>query len=1168
MLAKINRRHDPFEVSVSRGDEKSPMKTVVHRRPFGAVLLGFAASSMFAVMAYGDDSPPPEKFGREGTVKVRIPKGSFLPNLLNAEVREVADYGSFVIVECTAGEAPAINDAQVLEDENYIMLNTGAINTTLPTVRQLQGSRGQFEGKRLHLVQFAGPIRSDWYLELENTGALIVTYIPSNTYLVYGDAEQLAGVQALAERSQHIQWNGEYFDAYKIQSRALLQNSDPNDGQGNPDLYAIQLVADATANIETQRVIDRFKSAPVVKQEDVLEYRNFIVALPHEKLAAIAAQPDVVSIDHYEIPKLNDERQDQIVAGNISGSAPIGPGYMQWLVTQGFTQGQFDASNFSVDVTDSGVDNATTTPNHFGLYVMGGPVMGGTSRVKYNRLVGSQNPGSTLQGCDGHGTINAHIIAGWANTAGFPIQDSAGYHYGLGVCPFTRVGSTVIFDPNSYTFPNFSSIQSQAYNSGARISSNSWGAPVRGAYNVDSQTYDALVRDAQPTGSTVPLAGNQEMVIVFANGNDGPDPQTVGSPATAKNVISVGAAENVQAFGSADLCGWTDGFANNINDMAPFSSHGPCLDGRKKPDIVAPGTHVSGGVAQADNPAANGTALACFDAEGVCGGVASFFFPDGQELYTTSTGTSHSCPCVAGGCALIRQFFINQGMPPPSPAMTKALLMNTGRYIPGAGAGTNLWSNIQGMGEMNLGHAFTRGTTIPTIFKDEDPVNRLFTTSGQTYILSGKVISSSDEFRVTLAWTDAPGSTTGSAFQNNLDLTVVVGGNSYRGNVFTGAFSTTGGLADAQNNVEGVFVLSAPTGSPFTVTVTASNINSNGVPNLGSATDQDFALIISNAETCPALTSGPASLPDGTTGTFYNQTLTAIGGSMPYTWTVSSGMLPPGITVSSDGVLSGTPSNLGLFEFTVLARDANGCSISKSYTLRIQCRLAGDVVIKGQPVNVRACPGGVATFEVSVDSPTPLTYQWRKNEEDIAGATGRILRIESASDDDVATYDVVIKNECSEGVSNKASLEIGHPKVIGSPDAQISKTCDEITFSVEVDGIGPFSYQWRRDGVPLTDDDRIKGSQAVLLSVGPLTRSDIGVYDVVVTTSCGEILSGPAVLKVQGVTNLEDCPNYSGNSALVVGSVPCATCGAGMALSTVFSVVSWGWWRRRLRRPR
>jgi len=202
------------------------------------------------------------------------------------------------------------------------------------------------------------------------------------------------------------------------------------------------------------------------------------------------------------------------------------------------------------------------------------------------------------------------------------------------------------------------------------------------------------------------------MVVVFSAGNSGPTGGTIGSPGVAKNVITVGAAENVQPLGGTDGCNLLDTDANSANDIAGFSSRGPCADGRAKPDFVAPGTHVSGGVWQAANPLSplpgvTGTADPAFRGYEVCGGVNSVFFPSvGQEYYTTSSGTSHSCPAVAGAAALARQDFINKGLLPPSPAMTKAFLAIGARYLNGSGANDTLPSTSQGMGMVNLGTMF------------------------------------------------------------------------------------------------------------------------------------------------------------------------------------------------------------------------------------------------------------------------------------------------------------------------------------------------------------------------------------------------------------------------------------------------------------------------------
>jgi hypothetical protein len=304
----------------------------------------------------------------------------------------------------------------------------------------------------------------------------------------------------------------------------------------------------------------------------------------------------------------------------------------------------------------------------------------------------------------------------------------------------------------------------------------------------------------------------------------------------------VGGGDNVQLFGGEDGCGIGDDQADSANEILTQSSRGPCADGRLKPDLMAPATHVSGGVAQAPDPGPFGTADACYNAYSVCGGVGNMFYPSFQQFYTASSGTSHSTPCVAGGCALLRQYFINHSLTPPSPAMTKAWLMNSARYMTGASANDTLWSVNQGMGEMDLGMAFD-GT--PRLLRDQQAADT-FTASGQTRTFTGSVANTNLPFRVTVAWTDAPGSTTAAAYNNDLDLTVSVGGQTYLGNVFSQGLSVPGGAADAVDNVESVFCPAGAAGT-FTVTVAATSINSIGVPNGGNALTQDFAIIVDNA---------------------------------------------------------------------------------------------------------------------------------------------------------------------------------------------------------------------------------------------------------------------------------------------------------------------------------
>jgi hypothetical protein len=89
--------------------------------------------------------------------------------------------------------------------------------------------------------------------------------------------------------------------------------------------------------------------------------------------------------------------------------------------------------------------------------------------------------------------------------------------------------------------------------------------------------------------------------------------------------------------------------------------------------------------------------------------------------------------------------------------------------------------------------------------------------------------------------------------------------------------------------------------------------------------------------TCAPITVNPATLPNGTIGVAYSQTMTASGGVSPYTFTVTAGTLPTGLTLTTAGVLSGTPSALGAFTFTIQAKGANNCTGNRAYTVTIVC---------------------------------------------------------------------------------------------------------------------------------------------------------------------------------------------------------------------------------------
>ena len=494
--------------------------------------------------------------------------------------------------------------------------------------------------------------------------------------------------------------------------------------------------------------------------------------------------------------------------------------------------------------------------------------------------------------------------------------DNNGLHFGLGVSPFGRIGISKIFSDDGIFFTDgcstldLSDLALNSYLGGrARIQNNSWGENLvvgsnDGVYGPDSLTYDTIVRDAVQTGEPGPInvvnGGsaplNQEFIAVFAAGNDqglasvgGIGDVLITSPATAKNVITVGATENLRPH---DGCMPFATDSDNASDVAEFSSFGPTRDGRFKPEIMAPGASIWAAQSSDFNALLSAFPDLFFFWDfaldfGVYRGntfVSPYAFgclnpnvPNDSRynipllpvLYSCDSGTSFAAPAVSGGIQLLWWYFQNrlvneqgQFLLQPSPAMAKAYLCNSARYLPvtnpQTGAQDTLPSNEQGMGMMDLGRMFD---SVPRVLRDESPTRAIdsplittnpvsqqtyFTRSGQSYEVTGRVADSTRPFRVTLAWTDAPGTVgNGKQLVNDLDLQVSVNGATYLGNVFREDHSVTGGGADRVNNMESVFLPAGQTGT-WSVIVYAINIAGTGVPHMSTALNQDYALVVYN----------------------------------------------------------------------------------------------------------------------------------------------------------------------------------------------------------------------------------------------------------------------------------------------------------------------------------
>ena len=159
------------------------------------------------------------------------------------------------------------------------------------------------------------------------------------------------------------------------------------------------------------------------------------------------------------------------------------------------------------------------------------------------------------------------------------------------------------------------------------------------------------------------------------------------------------------------------------------------------------------------------------------------------------------------------------------------------------------------------------------------------------------------------------------------------------------SWSLASGSLPAGLSLTGATIAGTPTGmgtSSFTVQVTDSS---------SPAFSSQKVLFLDIA--VPLIITTPSPLPSGTTGTGYSHNLSAAGGVAPYSWSMASGALPAGLSLSSTGVISGTPSTPGTANFSARVFDSSSPpqNFSKAFTLTI----AGSLTITSTSL-----PSGVA----------------------------------------------------------------------------------------------------------------------------------------------------------------------------------------------------------------
>jgi hypothetical protein len=536
----------------------------------------------------------------------------------------------------------------------------------------------QKAGPNTYLLQFSGPVQEEWKAAAAQAGARLYGYIPEHAFIARMDSVALTTVRALP----FVRWVGLYHPAYRLDT-ALGTSQE----SGSITIQA-QTLPDADLEALSQVIAGWGGTVVGHSTNAIAGYLR--ATLPAARLGELAGQDAVLWVAPYSTPQLhNNTGGGQIMRANE--------------VRQSL--GLFGAGQ-TVAVADTGLDVGNPATIHTDF----------KGRLVKAYCLGRPSP------CDwsdpnAHGTHVAGSVLGSGEASG---SNPATHQYPTtsypGVAPEAKLvmQSIEAADGSLNGIPNDAGdLMRQAYGDGARIHTNSWGGPTGGSQNLPQ--YGGYV----DTSQQVDLAAWQQknMLILFSAGNSGTDANknglidldSIGTPGTAKNVMTVGASENLRTtggynpggacsswgdcwfsdFGSAPLANDTP--SDDADGMAAFSSRGPTDDGRIKPDIVAPGTNILS--ARSHHPQA-GTGWGGFNAD-----------------YIFEGGTSMSTPLTAGAAALAREWLGRvKSIANPSSALLKSVLINgaadmsPGQY--GTGSSQEIPSqrpnNVTGWGRVDL----------------------------------------------------------------------------------------------------------------------------------------------------------------------------------------------------------------------------------------------------------------------------------------------------------------------------------------------------------------------------------------------------------------------------------------------------------------------------------
>ncbi len=442
--------------------------------------------------------------------------------------------------------------------------------------------------------------------------------------------------------------------------------------------------------------------------------------------------------------------------------------------------------------------------------------------------------------------------------------------------------------------------------------------------------------------------------------------------------------------------------------------------------------------------------------------------------------------------------------------------------------------------------SLTVNAATPPVLSNFSPSDSTYT-QGQSVSLSASINSGSSPF--TYQWLKAGAPIAGAtgaqltftsiavadAGRYSVTVTNIVGSATSREAVITVNAATPITIGRAPESVtiaqgqQASFSVSLSNGSsPLTyqwlkngAPITGATNSSYSIARATTADAGSFAVTITNAagpvtSASATLTVTPAVAPTITTQPVaqtvgFNSSFSLsvqVSGTSPFTYQwLKDGVAITGATSSSYFQSSATPANSGTYSVVV----TNGAGNVTSNAAIITVNTAAVPTISTQPVDRQVAAGLSTSFSVSVSSSGTgnLTFQWLKNGGPISGATSSSLSFNQLRDTDAGDYSVVITGAGGTVRSDTARLIVlppAPPTFSSSNSGRSAALGDSASFSVSMNGSGPFTYQWMREGVPIT------GATSSSYSIARVTEADYASYYVVVANDGGVVVSTPARL--------------------------------------------------------